>query len=197
MGSQITGGKISFGRTIKTGDYENKRADAEFHFSVDEGESYHAIASEAADAAQAHVYKVLGIAHTPAGMRTKTDLTAEAVEAATKPAPVEPAKAGRRKAPPAVQPADAAKVEEPAKVEEAKSEEPTKPADPAAVTDELFTAAPAKITDKDLTDAVTRKNEQIKNAVAIRGLIGKYGVQRLAELKDEVRQAFLDELAKL
>ncbi len=38
--AQITGGKVSYGRTVKTGDYENKRIDVEMTFSVAEGEDY-------------------------------------------------------------------------------------------------------------------------------------------------------------
>jgi hypothetical protein len=36
----ITGGKVCYGRTIKTGDFESKRVDVELTFAVDDGENY-------------------------------------------------------------------------------------------------------------------------------------------------------------
>ena len=38
--AHISGGKVTYGRTIKTGDFENKRLDIELAFSVGEGEDF-------------------------------------------------------------------------------------------------------------------------------------------------------------
>lgn len=67
---------------------------------------------------------------------------------------------------------------------------------------DLTTAPPAEITDAELNAAVTKKNAEINNAPAIRGLIGSYNPDpkkqfQLREIPQAQRQDFLDKLAKL
>lgn len=63
--SQITNGKVLYGRTVKVADYENKKAEAEFSFTVEEGEDHNVIAQVAAQDARRIAHGLLGI--KPAG----------------------------------------------------------------------------------------------------------------------------------
>lgn len=74
--------------------------------------------------------------------------------------------------------------------------------DPASVGEDIFTSAPAPVTDTHLMSAITRRNAETTNALAIRTLIGKYVPQdgkhhQAHEIEQDKRQAFLTELDKV
>ena len=202
MTTQITGGEISFGRTMKTGEYENKRGDVKVAFSVGEGEDHAAVLDKAAELAKAKLAELLDPPlpgapkrgrppnPPPAPVANKATLAAEAaVKAGADPAAV-------LNPPPIEKAISAAKpVAEAATV--AKSEPPI---DPAAVADEFAAEAPP-ITDKDLTDAATRKNAEHdgKAGPTIRQLVGKFVAPpgRIVDIKPEHRPEFLKQLKAL
>lgn len=206
----ITGGKVTFGRVVQPAQYETKRAEVEIFFSLPEGVGADAAQDElnkAADMAQAKALELVGLkkaekapekpaeaapekpkaekpkAEVPKATRTKADIEKEVVAAAggTVELPKDPAPNI------STNPEDR---KDPAQVED----------DPAAVGDDaLFTADAAPVTDADLRNAITKKQEKIKNAVAIRGLIGKYVKpgQGAGDIAADKRQAFLVELEAL
>lgn len=74
--------------------------------------------------------------------------------------------------------------------------------DPAAMDTSLFSSTVPTISDNDLMATITQHNAKTKNAPAIRALIGKYVPQdgkphQAAEIVQEKRQAFKDELGKI
>ena len=74
--------------------------------------------------------------------------------------------------------------------------------DPAGMDDVLAPVAPSTITDSHLMSAITRRNAETSNALAIRTLIGKYVPQDgahhgAADIEQGKRQAFLLELDKV
>lgn len=211
--AQINGGKVTYGRTVKTGDYENKRVDVELSFSVDEGEKHDEVLNTAAQLAVSKAHEVLGFPQ-------KSTVTTEVNE---KGEPVIKRKPGR---PPSVektgvvaqastdvasvvvenptQPtaSSVASVTEPEKSSTAVSEKTASSSgqvsDPAAVTDEGW-EQPAEITDKDITAALQKKNADIKNPMAIKKLIGHFaGVGKFAaDIPQAKRREFLTQLAAL
>lgn len=213
--AQVTNGRITYGRTVQPAQYESKRMDAEIVFSVGEGEGFENMLNLAAYHAIDKVHESLGLPRPgkPANCiqgaiavngvalqdgPTKSDLAAEAEAKIGKPA--DGKKRGPKK-PPAVAEVDPAAVDVVADQpggETSGGSEGALDVDPAAVED-VFTAEAAPITDKDLTDATARKNQIIKNPVAIRQLIGKYVAppKQLREIAHEHRANFLTELAAL
>lgn len=179
--AQITGGAVKFGRTVKTGDYENKRGDIEFSFNVGEGESETDIVTHATTLAQIKLANLLGL---------QVSGTAPVQEPKDRPRPGRPPGSGAK---PPAQPADPAEVvpEPPAK---ANTTVAATGADPAAVADDLMTGIAPEITDKSLAQAIADHNEKIQNTLAIRNLIGAYGVGRATEIPQAKRSAFLTEL---
>ena len=193
---------------MKTGDYENKKAEVIITFSAEPGEDHTFWFDRASCAAHDRCHEIIGIP-----TRLKLGEAPKPVEA-TKPTPAKVPPAAKKAAEPAkaqvvakqvdLEDFDVVKTEaKPAdKTDAALLDIPavlTKPTDPAAVEDDLLTGLPAPVTDKDLIDAVGAKNAQIKNAVAIRQVIGKF-VEPPKGVKDipaDARKPFLDMLAKL
>jgi hypothetical protein len=213
----ILGGIVAYEDGIKTtaGDQfsPTRKVRVELNFAVpeDPGIDASAATEEVLDTAISLVQKKLGIkAPTPAAKtavvetRTKADLTAEATAKAGGEPATEAAKTVRRgpgrppKAPdPTPAPvADAAAVldDDTASVSEAIA---------GAETVEDWSAPMAvEITDKDLNDAVQKKNAVLKNPVAIRTLIGNFNPDpkkafSLSSIAKEQRQTFLDKLGAL
>lgn len=208
--SQITSGKVLYGRTVQPAQYESKRVDVEIAFVVGEGEDYQAMLANAANAAYGKCHEMLGlkmaalIGQTDCG---KTELPAKPgviVETAGPEAASEKTGGKRgRKAPVAVDPAAVDVVSDPPTKAAPSAPAPaTAPAaqagsDPAAVDD--WSAAPAEVTDEELMKKITSKNAEIKNPAAIRALIGKYVAppKQAREIEQAKRQAFLTELDAL
>ena len=59
--AKITGGEVKYGRTMKTGDFENKRVDVALSFTVDDGEDHAPILQAAAKEAHDKAHAMLGI----------------------------------------------------------------------------------------------------------------------------------------
>lgn len=55
----ITNGSVTFGRTIKTADYESKKGEITLHFTIDEGEAVEVAIDGIARNAQQHVLRLL------------------------------------------------------------------------------------------------------------------------------------------
>jgi len=209
MASQITGGEVGFGRTVKTGDFENKRVDVKLSFTVGDGEDYSTILALAAQQAHAKCHEMLGLREKPlpapanqpapgANGKVAPTTTGPIVETA---GPAEAANKARAKRPPKIEQPDPAAVDVAAEQPPAKTPEPPKAAepDPAAVVEEEWAGAASEITDADLMGAITKKNGEIKNPVLIRNLIGKYvpAPKPAREIPQDKRQAFLNELTAL
>jgi len=212
--SQITSGKVLYGRTVQPAQYESKRVDVEIAFVVGEGEDYQGMLAIAANAAYGKCHEMLGIktpalaapaADTRNDARPKESISGGAVVVETAgPTDAKAKGAGKtRKAPPAADPAAVDVVgEAPAAAASSAPATATAPAaqagsDPAAVED--WSAAPAEVTDEALMQAITKKNADIKNPAAIRALIGKYVAppKQAREIEQAKRSAFLAELDAL
>lgn len=191
----------------------NREVEVSISFSTDTAASLEGITREAANVADAVVNEKLG--------------RAPATEASAK---VTQTRGTKKQPPAATTTADPAKVApDPAKVETPK-QEATKTADPAAMGSEptvvpangsgqaistgaerkdpaslddiLSPVAPSQITDSHLMSAITRRNAETTNALAIRSLIGQYVPQDgnhhgAADIEQAKRQAFLLELDKV
>lgn len=218
--SQITNGKVSYGRTVKTGDYENKRADVEIGFNVGEGEDESEVLSRASNLAKYKCELLLGIAKELApAEQPSVPVSTTHIAAAAAPAAANPTRRGPAKKPPVIDVVltDEEKAEAAAKAKAATDakadtasldglEEGLTEAEVAEAAggdvssiDDLLGADAQPITDQALVEAITAKNVQINNAVAIKRVIGKFvnPPKTVREIPAELRQAFLDELNKL
>lgn len=186
--SQIIGGKITFGRTVNPAQYESKKAEVEISFVVAEGEDFHQIAQEAAAFAEAKALEMVGLKPIPKAAAAPTKA------AETKEEYAERAKAEEAKLPPPLK--------------RPPGRPPSKPTAPVAdelddaPVEDVETAEPAKaITDKDLTDAITRQQHKINNAPEIRKLIAKFNNEVLGKQSRDIpqprRAEFLMELSRL
>lgn len=190
--AHISGGEVTYGRTVKTGDYENKRVDVKLTFGVDEGEDVEAILTKVSITAVRKAHEMLGIpapaAATAAVAPKSAATTAKATEAAAAVTAVEKTQK------PAQAPKPAAEaVEEPAQISTGAER-----VDPAQVADELDEVAP--ITDAQLADAAKTKNASLKDPVRIKALRDKYAGKTpsiLSEIPQEKRAEFLAELKKM
>jgi hypothetical protein len=209
--TQITGGKISFGRTIQAAQFEPKRADAEFTFTVSEGGDVSEIAIKAAMLAYSKVHELLGlkteiVTHVARVSDQETKAVTQHIPPAgvtvTAPADKSPIGAegekrsrGRPpKQPPVVEP-DPASIED-----EEKTLSKGNGGDPGAA-EWAADDEPAEVTDARLLEAVTKRNGVINNGAAIKRLIRTYNNDvpgsRLDQIPQAKRGAFLVELEKL
>lgn len=78
--AKITGGEVTYGRTVKTGDYENKRVDVKLTFTVEDDADHSAILQAAAKEAHAKAHEMLGI--KPAMIAAVDNMKAGAIIAA-------------------------------------------------------------------------------------------------------------------
>lgn len=196
--SDITGGLVRIKDGVKkTEEYAPSReVTVELRFENAEGGDYRAIFEQAANAANAKVNELLGKTAVLSGPEKPHKVRAE-----------KPPKADA-----AVVAGEPVKVVDPASMGEPKQaiQSGGERVDPAAMggkavaNDDVFTSAPAEanITDNDLMAAITRKNAETKNPLAIRGLISKYVPQdgkphQAAEIEQGKRAAFKLELAQV
>lgn len=189
--TQITGGKVSYGRTAKVAEYESKRADVELVFAVGDGESHEEILDKVLILAQCKVLTLLGL---PAEQLPTRTVVTEVVPAIS--APAEPKATRRGRPPKAVEDAPAISTgEERVNHEEVKADPPIVPG-----IDDFETDGPAKITDADLSNALNRKNNEIKNGPKIRELVARFAGPQPKSARDipqERRAEFLIELKAL
>lgn len=219
---QVTHGKVSYGRTIKTGDFESKRADVELAFSVEEGASMTSAGKAVAEIELLCIKRVFEILGQKDDERN-INKAAKTLGAATEDENEEqrearsevrktllPAKA--TKMPKAAAKADAADVVEeplPAFLESEKEKlKPTaKAVDAAEVVEEevedddlgdlLGTDEPKEITDKEVNEATARCQQENKNGVAIKKILAEFGVKapaRAIDMAQDKRAAYLEKL---
>ena len=193
MSAKITNGKITFGRTIKTGDYENKRIDVELSFTLPED-------------GDAEVSDYIGAVGEMA-VKQLNDLLADKVPSGVKLTKEEkPAKAAK-KLPAAVKEektkTDASVMEEDPLADRAtppflKSEAKGAETVEEGIDDLLGDNGAKEITDKELTDATQKCQARAKNAPAIRTLLGSLGIKvppgRIIDLPQEKRADYLKKL---
>lgn len=200
---QITGGRILFGDAVKhnPGDQysSSRKAEAEFYFSVSEGERHDAMTDAALGLARAKVAELLTGKSAPAtstAIPAGAGKTAAEIEDGDKKKAAAAAKAAAKaaKTPPTGDAGDV--VVEPAgnaaKVVEAKVV-----ADDG-LGDLLGEQAPAEVSDAELTSQITRQNGKVQNPNAIRALVGKYAgpaPKAARDIPQKDRAAFLAELA--
>lgn len=211
--AKISGGTVTFGRTVNLGDYNSKKAEATIGFSVEDGGSI----DEASAVAVAKVNELLGIAPKIAGVEPAKTTVYPAKETHDA-AGIKEANAGKLEAekkkpgrPPKVAPAaEPAKVEDDfpdipedlkAKPQISTGEERKGPEDK----DEDWGAEAAAVTDLEMTSKMNHKNGELRKthgdaaAPMIRKLIGKYVTppKTAREIPAEARAKFLEELAAL
>jgi len=206
--AQITGGKVSYGRTVKTGDYENKRCDVELTFAVDIGEDYEHVFSLASRQAVRKLHEILGL-KAPAEVETvkATESATWAAPADVKPTAVEAVGAGEAKPkrgpgrPKKDAPKDEPEVTE-AKVEK-RAKKDAELAD-AEIDHPGFSPIPPKaeaepITDKKLMEAVQQKAKAVgpDKVKALRNKFTGSEVNPIVTLAQDKRAAFLEALAVL
>lgn len=221
---QITNGKVTFERAVRPADYETKRAIVELSFTVADGEDAGAVVERVGQIAQEKALQLVGLKPAASGNTASSVAAAppsaqggkEAVAAVLNAADKKP-RPGR---PPKVAPAAdaAAVVEEPAgkgnDTDLQMSADAAKVAHAAAEVVEEANADDAilgaesapEVTDKDITDAITRKNAALQKTIGkespikLRALIAKFAgpvPKASRDIPQASRRKFLDELEVL
>jgi len=193
----ITNGTIKYGRTVKTGDFENKRADVEFSMSFDPEDDVDARVKDTAALATFHLNRILGIKQAEAAKAS--------VPEAPKRGPGRPPKAEPAPAP--LGEADASGIPAGLKREPPKSEEPAKveQADELAEFVEDDPASQPDVSDAELSSAMNRKVAELKPKhlgaapKLIKELINKFvePPKKSHDIPQNLRHKFLEDLAKL
>jgi len=198
---QITNGTIKYGRTVKTGDFENKRGDVELSFSVPDGQDAEKTMEGVKALAHKHLHSLLGIGKATAAPTEMTPVPAKP-EVATNVAPSsETVVIGRSQGKPPKMPKvhltpgkEQPQEADPASIEDV-PQAPAKAAKPSQ--DELPGSGSPEVTDADLTSACSRAQQATGNGPGIREWIAKCGVKppaRLIDMPQTSRRAFLDGL---
>ena len=203
---QITNGTISFGQTVKTGDFENKKGEVTLSFTVEEGADADAAIKQVQTQCRTHLNTMLGLAFSEQHAHLEGP-GASAASAGGKPAAPRTPKPA--KAPAATKTAStdaAAIVEEPGNAGAdagAKVETGTGQAKADAAEENLddllgVVDAPKEITDKELNDATQACQARAKNGAAVRKALNDLGVKtppgRIIDLPQAKRQEYLDKL---
>lgn len=226
MSSQITGGTFTYLRRSKTGDYEHNEATVNLNFNLGDGdENGESFLDKAAAIAVAKVNQVLGtrpVAALPAPA-IGAALLAAAVAPPKEPAaePAAPKALPRRRGstkPPVLDVGTITQEEIAAQVAETRAAEanaadmsevepnisatpedrkdPNNAADMASVED-WEAPLDVEVTDKQLIDAISRKNAELNQPQRIRAVIAKFvappGTYR--QIPAEARAKFLQELS--
>lgn len=207
----ITSGTITFGLTRNLGDYNSAKAEASFGFTVPDGESADRYADVASVLAYTKVQALLDGKVKPAA-----ETNSATVETRKKPGPKAkaPAPTAADVPPPAAPATKAATdmVEDATVVEETPAPQirtnPENRVNPAEITDDddLLIASAPEVTDKELQDAVAKKNAKLKaesmstakpyNSLIIKQLYGEYikPGQQITQIPAAARPAFLKKL---
>ncbi len=212
---QVTNGKVLFSRKVKPADYEGAECAVELSFLIEEGDDPAVVTNTVARMAQEQALERLGrktqVAPATPLVGNK-EAAAANLNAADKSKPGRPPKAAAKPAdPPKSDPAavtgndtDPEKSAEAMKAAHAAS-------DAASVVEEgddaiLGGDSVPEVTDKMLTDAITRKNAALQKTIGtespkkIRAMIAKYAGPVPKQSRDipmAVRQKFLGELEVL
>jgi hypothetical protein len=224
---QITGGKVTFGRSVQPAQYETKKAEVEITFTLAEGEALEGKLDYAAEVAQSKALEMVGLKTAkqaaaivaaerdrPSGQQTIVAFN-EAENAkdayAAKVAQEKEAKAKEKAE--AKKRADACNTAKPAEPKDGLDIpgflDHTKSADPAAVDvsenpvndpdADLLLTHEQPITDQDLVAAVTNTNAIVKDPKKIHAIREKFVKlpKGLRDIEQKDRPAFLAELEKL
>lgn len=181
----ITNGQVVFSRTVKTGDYENKKAEVTLAFTLDEGMDAEATVAKVGAMAQDQALQMLGLQ----GANPKPQPAESAAEKPKRP-PAPPKAADK--------PVEKLKTEaDPLAMETTPAKQTAAPAEDTL--DDVLSAEAPPITDKDLVSEITVKNAALKNPTAIKQLIWKFaGNQKHAhDIPAAVRAQFVKELKAL
>lgn len=197
----ITNGTIKYGQTVKTGDYENKRADVELSFTVPEGEDAQGHIEHAHELAKHHCHRILGQAsNSPASNPTAAaPVKIEAVAPVAKPTPVARGKSKLAATKASAEAIDA-RTESQEEAQPAILQKDTSKEKEESSLDDLLglNEAPTEITDKALNDAVQKQQDAVKNAPGIRKLLNEFGIKtppgRLIDLEQSKRADFIAKL---
>jgi hypothetical protein len=181
---RLTGGRVSYAEKRNISQYENKSAEIELAFALDEGDDPDTVIGELEIQCKARVHRMLGIdegSKVPLASKIAADLemkTASEVSAeAAKKRPGRPPKARVEKVP------------EPDEDEDGMDD----------ILGEAPKDEPAEITDEDLIKKLTKhplSNKETGEPKRVKALVVKYA-PRLSEIPKEKRAAFLKELAEL
>lgn len=192
---QITGGKVSFTRSVKPADYEKKEATVELSFNVSEGEGdAEAMLDHVAALAQGKALELVGLKKAEPKPEPKPEPLPVVVQS-----PVEPVKIAtvRRRGP-------GSKVveREPEPNISLTPEDRQPPAEPDPDGLDILDLpapqeeAPVEITDKELTDKVARFVSTTHNPGAVKHLRNKYvkPPKGLRDIPAAMRADFLHDL---
>ena len=215
--AQVTGGSVTFGRTIQPAQFESKKAEVTITFAVaedDKPEDARAMLDGAAARAQEKALELVGLKAIKAAAMAQADPLAKAT-AEPKPDPLakvqDADRPGAKRGPktaekaPEADPLAAAEAaaESVNEAEEAEAHKAAMARANAAVADAdgdlLGEAAPQPVTDKELMDAVTKKMAEINNGPAIKAVREKYvpTPKGIRDIPQDKRRAFIEEIAKL
>lgn len=202
MTAKITNGTIVVGRTIKTGDYENKRFDVTLSFTIPEdGDAEVAdYIGAVGELAMKQMNDMIGVAPD-----TRNDARPKTAIKAPKAPKMPPAPVVQEKA---VDPSGMEDLDRAPQPEKFIEKEVAAANAKAAEIDENDISSlmggnePAKeITDKELQDAAQKCMDKCRNAPAIHKALRELGVKqppgRIIDLPQEKRQTYLDELLKI
>lgn len=187
--TQITGGRIVYGRTVQPAQYESKKAEVEFTFSVEDG-AYDEAALDGI------IHTAIEKAHAMVGLAKGIKAKAEVTETKAEPKAEKPK--GKTKAD-----LEAEKAKELAGSKDVAldvldlTEKQVKAAEPNDELGDMLGPSATTFTDKDLIDAVNNKNKEINNPKAIKAVCLKYTAQAIKDIPADKRAAFVAELGTL
>lgn len=204
MSFEITNGKISYSRTLNTGDFNNKKAEVQLEFSAEPGkhtDALNTVSRLAIDkcnemlgqASPKSGAAVVQVAASSGGDKAALAAAAQAAVSVEPTIARTPEAAPKAKKPPKP-PKDAASLDD---IEGATVAKPV--VDAASLDDDLLGAAETEITDADIQNKIVATNGVIKNPKAIRDLIAKYvtAPKRATDIPKELRSKFFGELEQL
>ena len=185
--TQITGGRIVYGRTVQPAQYESKKAEVELTFSVEDGAYDEAALDGIIHTAIEKAHAMVGLAK---GVKAKAEVTETKVEPKAE-KPKGKTKADLEKEAVAKGGGDIA-----LDVLDL-TEKPAKAAKPNDELGDMLGPSATTFTDKDLIDAVNNKNKEINNPKAIKAVCLKYTAQAIKDIPADKRAAFVAELSTL
>jgi hypothetical protein len=186
--TQITGGKVVYGRTVQPAQYESKKSEVELTFSVEDGQYDEKALDAIIQTAITKAHEMVGVAAAPKTTRKAKVETPELTIAATS------KEAFAAKANGKGQDAVLDALNDLAQT--------TKP-EPKKAVDDLGdilgdVATPAKVySDMDLVDVVNRTNARISNPKAIKALCATFTTQGIKDIPAEKRAEFVTALEGL
>lgn len=206
MAPQITGGKVNFSRTVKVSDYEPKKAEVELTFSVEAGEALNQdFLTRTAWQAQAQVHDMLELKAPVIKLRAQIDpanlaLVDDGKKTVVRKKATETSRGLKAQGP------NIGTGEERIDPDQASADLAAEAYRDTSVTlptetDVNWDAPPVlEITDKELTDHISHKNQQLRAPAKIHALIAKFAGKAPKTHRDipqDVRHIFLYELQDL